>query len=154
MISKAIETIARAIAVDQFASAYFGNNASLGTIFQYKGSRSIPAGAGESLVVKLLSYKSIIQKSSILLKIKLHYRLLTHMPSISINSQGGSPKFFIPTPPVSFISLHTMTILPCGSASYQSARTSQALSLTPGFMRGERYTVGAISSIIEERNPR
>lgn len=38
MISKAIETIARAIAVDQFASAYFGNNASLGTIFQYKGT--------------------------------------------------------------------------------------------------------------------
>lgn len=40
MIGKAIETIARAIAVDQFASAYFGNNAQIGTIFQFNGRLS------------------------------------------------------------------------------------------------------------------
>jgi HK97 family phage portal protein len=38
MIGKAIETIGRAIAIDQFASAYFGNNASIGVIFQHKGN--------------------------------------------------------------------------------------------------------------------
>jgi HK97 family phage portal protein len=34
MIAKAIQTISRSIAIDQFSSAYFGNNAQLGTIFQ------------------------------------------------------------------------------------------------------------------------
>lgn len=38
MIGKAIETIGRAVAIDQFASAYFGNNAQLGTIFQFNGT--------------------------------------------------------------------------------------------------------------------
>lgn len=38
MISRAIQTIARVIAVDQFAATYFGNNAQLGTVFIYDGS--------------------------------------------------------------------------------------------------------------------
>jgi HK97 family phage portal protein len=38
MIAKAIQTISRSIAIDQFSSAYFGNNAQLGTIFQSDSS--------------------------------------------------------------------------------------------------------------------
>jgi HK97 family phage portal protein len=37
MIGKAIQSISRMVAIDQFAAAYFGNNAQLGTIFQYNG---------------------------------------------------------------------------------------------------------------------
>jgi HK97 family phage portal protein len=38
MIAKAIKTISRMIAIDQFSSAYFSNNAELGTIFTYEGT--------------------------------------------------------------------------------------------------------------------
>lgn len=38
MIGKAIQSISRMVAIDQFASAYFGNNAQLGTIFQHDGA--------------------------------------------------------------------------------------------------------------------
>ncbi len=40
MIAKAIQTIARVIAVDQFAATYFGNNAQLGTVFIHEGQMS------------------------------------------------------------------------------------------------------------------
>jgi HK97 family phage portal protein len=38
MIAKAVKTVSRMLAIDQFASSYFFNNAELGTIFSYEGT--------------------------------------------------------------------------------------------------------------------
>lgn len=37
VVGRAIKTIAQSIAIDQFGSSYFGNNAKLGTMFVFKG---------------------------------------------------------------------------------------------------------------------
>jgi HK97 family phage portal protein len=37
MLARAIRTIAVALAIDQYAESYFGNNAQMGTVFNYKG---------------------------------------------------------------------------------------------------------------------
>lgn len=39
LLNRAIQSIAQAVAMDQFASGYFGNNAQLGTVFMYKGGK-------------------------------------------------------------------------------------------------------------------
>ena len=39
VLGRSVQTMAQAIAVDQFASAYFGNNAQLGTVFMYKSGK-------------------------------------------------------------------------------------------------------------------
>lgn len=41
-IRRAIQTVATAIAIDQYAGAFFGNGAQLGTIFTYKGKMADP----------------------------------------------------------------------------------------------------------------
>jgi HK97 family phage portal protein len=39
VLNRAIQSIAQAVAMDQFASGFFGNNAQLGTVFMYKGGK-------------------------------------------------------------------------------------------------------------------
>ena len=56
MINKAIKTISRMIAIDQFASSYFSNNAELGTIFTYEGTLSEEK---HDLIRKRLSEKHV-----------------------------------------------------------------------------------------------
>ena len=40
VIAKAIQTVSRSIAIDQFSGSYFANNAELGTVFTYEGTLS------------------------------------------------------------------------------------------------------------------
>lgn len=39
VLARSVQTLAQAIAVDQFGSAYFGNNTQLGTVFMYKSGK-------------------------------------------------------------------------------------------------------------------
>lgn len=39
VLNRAVQSIAQAVAMDQFASGFFGNNAQLGTVFMYKGGK-------------------------------------------------------------------------------------------------------------------
>lgn len=39
MLNRAVQSIAQAVAMDQFSAGFFGNNAQLGTVFMYKGGK-------------------------------------------------------------------------------------------------------------------
>lgn len=39
VLYRTVQTLAQAVALDQFASSYFGNNAQLGTVFMFKGGK-------------------------------------------------------------------------------------------------------------------